>query len=169
MQRLGPPHWPAYPPGLPMARSTIDDPEQGLRRRARRPADRRRSCMRSGYDVDCLPLADVPVAGHRCDRRSRLRHATRTRSRRSPAPSPKACRWRRAAGAQAPAGTRPRDRRQPSQAAGGRYRPRDSGGKRFRRLSPARQASARDDRTCCVYRDRRRRTGHDFGAMVSRR
>ncbi len=44
----------------------------------------------------------------------------RRRRRRGPA------RRRRAAGAQAPSGARPRHRRQPPQAAGGRYRPRNA-------------------------------------------
>src|ERR1700688_1043718 len=38
VQRLGPPHWPAYPPGAAYLAAL-------------------------GIDVDCLPIADVPVPG----------------------------------------------------------------------------------------------------------
>ena len=70
---------------------------------------------------------------------------------------------RRPAGAQAPAGPWPRDGRQPSQAAGGRYRPGHPGSHRFCRVPAARRPAARHDRTCCVFRHRPRRTGHHFG------
>ncbi len=63
VQRLGPPHWPAYPPGATYARLYDHDPETGLaaaRLGARLIAA---DLAALGITVDCLPLADVPVAG----------------------------------------------------------------------------------------------------------
>ena len=63
MQRLGPPHWPAYPPGARYGALYDREPAAGLGGgAARRPSDRGRPDG-VGIDVDCLPLADVPVAG----------------------------------------------------------------------------------------------------------
>ena len=62
VQRLGPPHWPAYPPGARYAalydvrRDTgLEAAELGARLIAHDLRD-------VGIDTDCLPLADVPVA-----------------------------------------------------------------------------------------------------------
>jgi beta-N-acetylhexosaminidase len=62
VQRLGPPHWPAYPPAGDFGLLYDRDPEAG----------RAAACVGArliasdlsevGIDVDCLPLADVPVA-----------------------------------------------------------------------------------------------------------
>ena len=63
VQRLGPPHWPAYPPGAAFGRLYDVDPALGLaaaRLSARLIAD---DLMPLGVTVDCLPLADVPIAG----------------------------------------------------------------------------------------------------------
>jgi beta-N-acetylhexosaminidase len=63
VQRLGPPHWPVYPPGAAFGRLFDMDPALGLsaaRLSARLIAD---DLSRLGITVDCLPLADVPVAG----------------------------------------------------------------------------------------------------------
>ncbi len=63
VQRLGPPHWPIYPPGALFGRLYDIDPALGLqaaRLSARLIAD---DLDRLGVSVDCLPLADVPVAG----------------------------------------------------------------------------------------------------------
>jgi beta-N-acetylhexosaminidase len=63
VQRLGPPHWPAYPPGSAYARLFERDDQAGLafaRLGARLIAADLRPL---GIDVDCLPLADVPVPG----------------------------------------------------------------------------------------------------------
>jgi beta-N-acetylhexosaminidase len=63
VQRLGPPHWPAYPPGAAFGRLYDIDPALGLaaaRLSARLIAD---DLLPLGLTVDCLPLADVPVAG----------------------------------------------------------------------------------------------------------
>src|SRR5690348_6828846 len=62
VQRLGPPHWPAYPPGAAYARLYERDREVGLAAAhfgARLIAS---DLAALGIDVDCLPLADVPVA-----------------------------------------------------------------------------------------------------------
>jgi beta-N-acetylhexosaminidase len=61
VQRLGPPHWPAYPPGAAYARLFERDPRAGLaaaRLGARLIAA---DLAELGINVDCLPLADVPV------------------------------------------------------------------------------------------------------------
>jgi beta-N-acetylhexosaminidase len=63
VQRLGPPHWPSYPPGAAYGRLYDRDREAGLaaaRLGARLIAA---DLAALGIDVDCLPLADVPVAG----------------------------------------------------------------------------------------------------------
>jgi beta-N-acetylhexosaminidase len=63
VQRLGPPHWPAYPPGAIFGVLYDIDPVLGLnaaRLSARLIAA---DLTNLGVTVDCLPLADVPVAG----------------------------------------------------------------------------------------------------------
>jgi beta-N-acetylhexosaminidase len=63
VQRLGPPNWPVYPAGAVFGRLYDLDPALGLsaaRLSARLIAD---DLHRLGLTVDCLPLADVPVAG----------------------------------------------------------------------------------------------------------
>src|SRR3954469_13648555 len=63
VQRLGPPHWPVYPPGAIFASLYDIDSELGLtaaRLSARLIAA---DLADLGITVDCLPLADVPVAG----------------------------------------------------------------------------------------------------------
>jgi beta-N-acetylhexosaminidase len=63
VQRLGPPHWPAYPPGALFGRLYDLDPALGLE--AARISARliAADLGELGITVDCLPLADVPVAG----------------------------------------------------------------------------------------------------------
>ena len=63
VQRLGPPHWPSYPAGAVYGRMYDASPE-----RARRTAYLGAYLMAAdliavGIDVDCLPIADVPVRG----------------------------------------------------------------------------------------------------------
>jgi beta-N-acetylhexosaminidase len=61
VQRLGPPHWPSYPPGAVYGRLYQRDRASGLaaaRLGARLIAH---DLIALGIDVDCLPLADVPV------------------------------------------------------------------------------------------------------------
>jgi beta-N-acetylhexosaminidase len=64
VQRLGPPHWPDYPPGAMYGRLYDRDPAAGLT--AARLGGRliAHDLHKLGIDVDCLPLADVPVEGH---------------------------------------------------------------------------------------------------------
>src|SRR6516165_2332613 len=63
VQRLGPPHWPAYPPGAVYGTAFDRDPGDGLmaaRLGARLIAN---DLAQLGIDVDCAPVADVPAPG----------------------------------------------------------------------------------------------------------
>jgi beta-N-acetylhexosaminidase len=63
VQRFGPPHWPVYPPGAVFGTLYDIDHELGLtaaRLSARLIAA---DLIDLGVSVDCLPLADLPVAG----------------------------------------------------------------------------------------------------------
>lgn len=63
VQRLGPPHWPAYPAGAVFGALYDVDPALGLsaaRLSARLIAA---DLIDLGVTVDCLPLADLPVPG----------------------------------------------------------------------------------------------------------
>jgi beta-N-acetylhexosaminidase len=63
VQRFGPPHWPVYPPGAVFGTLYEIDRKLGLtaaRLSARLIAA---DLIDLGVTVDCLPLADVPVAG----------------------------------------------------------------------------------------------------------
>ena len=63
VQRFRPPHWPNYPAGAAFGRLYDIDSKAGLqaaRLSARLIAD---DLTRVGVTVDCLPLADVPIAG----------------------------------------------------------------------------------------------------------
>src|ERR1700683_1744549 len=63
VQRLGPPHWPSYPPGAAYGALYGQDREAGFAA-ARLGARLIASDLADlGIDVDCLPLADVPVPG----------------------------------------------------------------------------------------------------------
>ena len=61
--RLGPPHWPVYPPGAAFGALYDIDPALGFQ--AARLSSRliAADLIDLGITVDCLPLADVPVAG----------------------------------------------------------------------------------------------------------
>jgi beta-N-acetylhexosaminidase len=63
VQRLGPPHWPAYPPGA--AFGVLYDSDHALGLTAARLSSRliAADLIDLGITVDCLPLADVPIAG----------------------------------------------------------------------------------------------------------
>ncbi|TWA97060.1 beta-N-acetylhexosaminidase [Bradyrhizobium stylosanthis] len=63
VQRLGPPHWPVYPPGAVF--STLYDTDSALGLTAARLSARLIAADLAdlGITVDCLPLADVPVPG----------------------------------------------------------------------------------------------------------
>lgn len=63
VQRFRPPHWPLYPAGAAFGQLYDIDPALGLaaaKLSARLIAD---DLTQVGVTVDCLPLADVPVAG----------------------------------------------------------------------------------------------------------
>ena len=61
--RLGPPHWPVYPPGAVFG--ALYDLDKALGLQAARLSSRliAADLIDLGITVDCLPLADVPVAG----------------------------------------------------------------------------------------------------------
>jgi len=63
VQRLGPPHWPTYPPGAAYGALYDQDRDAGLAA-ARLGARLMAADLTAvGIDVDCAPLADVPVPG----------------------------------------------------------------------------------------------------------
>ena len=63
VQRLGPPHWPVYPPGAVFGALYDIEPRLGFQ--AARLSSRliAADLIDLGITVDCLPLADVPVDG----------------------------------------------------------------------------------------------------------
>jgi beta-N-acetylhexosaminidase len=63
VQRLGPPHWPLYPSGAVFG--ALYDVDRSLGLTAARLSARLMAAdlIELGVTVDCLPLADVPVAG----------------------------------------------------------------------------------------------------------
>src|SRR5260221_13756953 len=63
VRRLGPPHWPVYPPGAVFG--ALYDIEPGLGFQAARLSSRliAADLIDLGITVDCLPRADVPVDG----------------------------------------------------------------------------------------------------------
>jgi beta-N-acetylhexosaminidase len=63
VQRLGPPHWPAYPPGAVYGRLYDQDRQIGIAAAKLGARLIAADLAALGLDVDCLPLADVPVAG----------------------------------------------------------------------------------------------------------
>jgi beta-N-acetylhexosaminidase len=63
VQRLGPPNWPVYPPGALFAALYSIDPELGTSAAGLSARLIAADLTELGITVDCLPLADVPVAG----------------------------------------------------------------------------------------------------------
>ncbi len=63
VQRLGPPHWPAYPPGAVFGKLYDIAPELGLEAAELSSRLIAADLVDLGITVDCLPLADVPVEG----------------------------------------------------------------------------------------------------------
>jgi beta-N-acetylhexosaminidase len=63
VQRFGPPHWPSYPAGAVFG--TLYDIDSALGLKAARLSARLMAAdlIELGVTVDCLPLADVPIAG----------------------------------------------------------------------------------------------------------
>jgi beta-N-acetylhexosaminidase len=63
VQRLGPPPWPAYPPGARYGELFDREPAAGIAT-ARLAGHLMAADLRPlGIDVDCIPIADVPIAG----------------------------------------------------------------------------------------------------------
>jgi beta-N-acetylhexosaminidase len=63
VQRFGPPNWPAYPAGAVFGALYDLDPKLGLRAAWLSARLIAADLIEAGVTVDCLPLADVPVAG----------------------------------------------------------------------------------------------------------
>lgn len=62
VQRLGPPHWPRYPAGAVFGALYDQSPDKGLRAAWLSSRLIATDLADLGISVDCLPLADVPVA-----------------------------------------------------------------------------------------------------------
>src|SRR5580658_11054540 len=63
VQRLRPPHWPSYPPGAAYGALYDKDRQMGLAAAGLGARLIAADLAALGIDVDCLPLADVPVGG----------------------------------------------------------------------------------------------------------
>ena len=63
VQRMGPPHWPKYPPGAAYGAVYDTDVGAGLRMSWLGGRLLAHDLTEVGINVDCLPLADVPVPG----------------------------------------------------------------------------------------------------------
>jgi beta-N-acetylhexosaminidase len=63
VQRLGPPHWPAYPAGAAYGRAYDRDAAAGLKAAYLGARLIAADLAAVGIDVDCLPIADLPVSG----------------------------------------------------------------------------------------------------------
>src|SRR5258707_8865658 len=63
VQRLGPPHWAAYPAGAAYGRVYDENAATGMKAAYLGARLIAADLAAVGIDVDCLPIADVPVAG----------------------------------------------------------------------------------------------------------
>jgi beta-N-acetylhexosaminidase len=63
VQRLGPPHWPLYPPGAAYAALYDRNRARGLTGARLGSRLIAADLTALGIDIDCLPIADVPVRG----------------------------------------------------------------------------------------------------------
>ncbi|MBI3704857.1 MAG: glycoside hydrolase family 3 protein, partial [Rhizobiales bacterium] len=63
VQRLGPPHWPVYPPGARYGEIYDRDVAAGVAAAGLAGRLIAADLHALGIDVDCLPIADVPVSG----------------------------------------------------------------------------------------------------------
>src|SRR6187397_2301132 len=63
VQRLGPPHWPAYPSGAAYGRLYAHSAVRGQRAAFLAGATIAADLIAVGIDVDCAPIADVPIPG----------------------------------------------------------------------------------------------------------
>ncbi len=61
VQRLGPPHWPVYPPGAAFGRVYQSDQAQAKAAATLGARLMAFDMQAIGIDVDCLPVADIPV------------------------------------------------------------------------------------------------------------
>ncbi len=61
VQRLGPPHWPVYPPGARYGDLYDRDKASGIRAATMGGRLIASDLIALGIDVDCLPIADVPT------------------------------------------------------------------------------------------------------------
>ncbi len=152
VQRLGPPHWPVYPPGASFGALYDIDPKLGLA--AARLSSRliAADLIDLGITVDCLPLADVPVAGADAVIGNR---AYGTEPDKVAATRPRGHRTGSEQGGVLPIlkhipghGRATADSHFP--ASDGRYRQRRAGTDRFRRVPAAGGPADGDDCTCCV-------------------
>ena len=166
MQRLGPPHWPSYPPGARLWRALRSRSDSGpCRGAARRAADRGRSCARSASMSIALPIADVPVAGAdpvigdraygtRPDKVAAIAGAIAP----GLAATAASCRC----SSTSPATAAP----QPTAITSCRWSAADRAtleATDFAAFRPLAALPLGDDRTCCVHRYRPGRAGHHFG------
>ena len=62
VQRLGPPHWPPYPPGADYGRLYDRNAAEGIRAAYLGARLIAADLAGVGVDVDCLPIADVPAS-----------------------------------------------------------------------------------------------------------
>src|SRR5262247_963306 len=62
VQRLGPPHWPSYPPGAAYGRLYDRNTADGIRAAYLGARLIAADLTAVGIDVDCLPVADVPAS-----------------------------------------------------------------------------------------------------------
>ncbi len=63
VQRLKPPHWRAWPPAMALARLYDCDPLQALKAARLLARAMGRELREAGFNVDCLPVLDVPAPG----------------------------------------------------------------------------------------------------------
>jgi beta-N-acetylhexosaminidase len=63
VQRLGPPHWPVYPPGAAYGRVYDCAPTAGIKAAWLGARLIAADLSAVGIDIDCLPVADVPAPG----------------------------------------------------------------------------------------------------------
>src|SRR6185437_11608758 len=63
VQRLGPPHWPVYPPGAVFGALYDQNKTDGLTAARLSAQLIAADLVDLGITVDCLPLADIPVPG----------------------------------------------------------------------------------------------------------
>ena len=170
VQRLGPPHWPAYPPGAAYGHVGAEF-GAAVGDRAAWIGSMLIACdlLAVGIDVDCLPVADVPVAGANQIIGDRAYGAD---------PDTVARMARAAAEGLLAGGVLPVVKHIPGhgRATADSHgelpvvdgRSRGARSDRFRGVPTARRPAVGDDCTCCFYIDRSTCSGHDFGHSGAR-